>query len=655
MENFESLNGFDPLTEKFGDEIGDRSIFEEATKRVVQNILKSYTGYFDLFSELIQNSLDAIDAKTKKSGKFNAKLNIEIDIADAVVRVTDNGIGMGERELKYCFRPSVSFKNRKESRGHKGVGATFLAYGFSSIIITTRNDVASVSVQLDGGRSWADDISDQHLRPKLIVIPTADGGLIDDDSGTSVRVRIGQNRPDLDWWKATSAQQWLEMLRVRTPLGGVYLHGKPRPEVSIKVLVTDLSGSKTEVSTESAEYIWPHELAVLPKVKDLDEIVKELNSIDADLDRLPSDFKNLSAIYKIWTADEILSEENRFWSKTFDESEEKLIRLHEMSIYGCFLSSAKSWTEYQAEHMRIRRTPLILKGGLQIASDNMVQGDLSVIPLTSTIGYQANTHVVVHFRDGNPDMGRKVFQPELKSLAEKTSRQVVNIYKRYLHLMREDTGSPNIVESTEKWDWQVAQRDYAEKHPLSLNLLGSSIAYCALPRSEQDVIALFHELVGAGLFRGIQFIGTSGIDKYDSCFRTFYTKHSSDSVGYEKDSNPLGVAHRYITDKPSKPNVLEYKYGLDGLIADFEKELKYPKDIDLVVVWNLGERYQERYRINSLLLGDEGSGREFYGATHSLWSEKEKRFEIICIEDLVQFLENPDLLRADHSYRYKGY
>jgi hypothetical protein len=90
----------------------------------------------------------------------------------------------------------------------------------------------------------------------------------------------------------------------------------------------------------------------------------------------------------------------------------------------------------------------------------MIQGDLNVIPLTSTIGYQANTHVVVHFRDGNPDMGRKVFQPEIKSLSERVARQAVNIFKRYLHLMREDTGAAPLPESTELWDWQVKQEEY---------------------------------------------------------------------------------------------------------------------------------------------------------------------------------------------------
>ena len=62
------LEGFDPLAEGVNFGSNDKSIFEEATQRVVQNILKSYTGYFDIFSEIIQNALDACDKKVKAAG-----------------------------------------------------------------------------------------------------------------------------------------------------------------------------------------------------------------------------------------------------------------------------------------------------------------------------------------------------------------------------------------------------------------------------------------------------------------------------------------------------------------------------------------------------------------------------------------------------------
>src|SRR5258707_3056503 len=77
------LDGFDPLAEGASIDPTDRSVFEEATRRVVQNILKSYTGFFDLFSELLQNALDAIEKKLA-SGEagYKPQLWILIDIAN---------------------------------------------------------------------------------------------------------------------------------------------------------------------------------------------------------------------------------------------------------------------------------------------------------------------------------------------------------------------------------------------------------------------------------------------------------------------------------------------------------------------------------------------------------------------------------------------
>ncbi len=89
-----TIDGFDPLAT---DEVQAGSIadvLEDASKRVVYNILKSYTGYFDVFSELLQNSLDAVEQRQRKgSGNYQPKIWISIDIPDSRVRIVDNGIG----------------------------------------------------------------------------------------------------------------------------------------------------------------------------------------------------------------------------------------------------------------------------------------------------------------------------------------------------------------------------------------------------------------------------------------------------------------------------------------------------------------------------------------------------------------------------------
>jgi hypothetical protein len=50
-----TLTNWDPLKYSLSEEI-----VGAVTKRQIKNILKSYTGWYDPFSEMLQNALDAI-------------------------------------------------------------------------------------------------------------------------------------------------------------------------------------------------------------------------------------------------------------------------------------------------------------------------------------------------------------------------------------------------------------------------------------------------------------------------------------------------------------------------------------------------------------------------------------------------------------------
>lgn len=122
------IDGFDPLAAEFADRGPSiTQVFEDASRRVVHNILKSYTGYYDLFSELLQNSMDAVQSRQRHGPpSYRPTIWITIDVPDSLIRVVDNGVGMSEDEFKFCLRPSVSFKKQADLRGHKGVGPRFL-------------------------------------------------------------------------------------------------------------------------------------------------------------------------------------------------------------------------------------------------------------------------------------------------------------------------------------------------------------------------------------------------------------------------------------------------------------------------------------------------------------------------------------------------
>lgn len=516
-----TLDGYDPLSIALSDSVEKSRLLEEQTKRFIQSILKSYTGFYDIFSELTQNAIDALERRLE-SESFEPKIWVTIDIDNSLVRVVDNGVGMSEDEFRSFLAPAVSFKNQWSSRGHKGVGATFLAYGFSYIAMHTRKNGSDIAAVLRQGRQWADDASGTIHRPKFEAKKFSVPELEAEPSGTAFEIIVGKSpgeRPrDLSWIGATTPGQWFDVLRVKTPVGGVYLDKKKFQFSAIIEVVYNKVKDKKIFS--ASEYFYPHEMPD-QKVASIDDITVALGKINGDsatkFSKVAGEFKRLDAIYEVWNSDQIASENSPFAS-ALDEDSLTLLRKHRVSVYVCFLRSAKLWTTFNNDILNLRKGIRIIQGGLQLATDSMVQGDLSVIPLTSAIGYQANSHVIVHFEDGNPDMGRKTFQPELKDLADTLAVRAVNTCKRYLTHLKPDTGNVSASPKKALYDWKKAQESYRDQNPLSLTYDNRSITIVSIPQQEQDVVALFHQLIGAGCIRGLHFFATSSHETYDSLF-----------------------------------------------------------------------------------------------------------------------------------------
>ncbi|MBO6718356.1 MAG: ATP-binding protein [Rhizobiaceae bacterium] len=650
------LDGYDPLSIALSDTEEKARLLEEQTKRFIQSILKSYTGFYDIFSELTQNAIDALERRLEHE-EFDPKIWVTIDIDNSLVRVVDNGIGMDSDEFRSFLAPAVSFKTGWHSRGHKGVGATFLAYGFSYIGVHTRRSGNELAAVLRQGRQWAEDASGTIQRPRFEGKKFSVPELETEPSGTAFEIIVGKSvgeRPkDLSWIGATTPEQWFDVLRIKTPIGGIYLDEK-KFEFSAIVSVV-YNGKKDKKIFSASEYYYPHEMPD-QKVASINEISAALNKIDGDsttkFSKLPGEYKRLDAIYEVWTDEQLVSENSPFES-ALNEELLTLIRKHRAALYVCFLRSAKIWASFNNETLKLRKGIKVIQGGLQLATDSMVQGDLSVIPLTSAIGYQANSHVIVHFHDGNPDMGRKTFQPELKDLADTLAVRAVNICKRYLTHLKPDTGNVSSSPKKALYDWKKAQEQYRDQNPLSLVQDEKSLSIVSVPQQEQDVVALFHELVGLGYIRGLSFYATSSHETYDSLF--FYDYDDRERFGFRRMENPLGVFEEFAVNNTSEPKILEYKYDFDSLVDDFEKEVKFDDGIDFVVCWDAGPKYREKYYLNSLLVGDEGTAREIYGATHQAFRDGSSTsvFEVLVLKDLISFLHDRDAEEARQKVRYK--
>ncbi len=146
----------------------------------------------------------------------------------------------------------------------------------------------------------------------------------------------------------------------------------------------------------------------------------------------------------------------------------------------------------------------------------------------------------------DPDLGRKGFQPELREVAQQVSVAIVNLLKKWRHLLKKDSGAaPSIVDEGKLDAWIQEQWQYEADNALSINnanflLPLKEISITSKPKSEQDVIVLFNQLLAGGVVRGIKLLAASTHQQYDGIYR-YAVKPPLGNHIFEKNSNPLGV------------------------------------------------------------------------------------------------------------------
>jgi hypothetical protein len=637
----------------------DKGMLDAVQRREIVNILKSYTGYYDLFSELIQNALDAIDRRRKLDGpKYAPAIRIKIDMKQSSVTVVDNGCGMTFEQFRNFLRPNFSFKDGSTTRGCKGVGATYLGYGFNYLKAATRpfskdGDADTYAGLLKDGRNWVEDRTGTILRPKVDPDASVPSDFDKQDSGTFMKVKLdGKNiRPkNLSWLGATTASQWLTVLRVVTPLGGVYL-AEPAPPLAVQVTVIDSEGTTTTDDQAAASYLFPHE--VLGRTADIREFLEEQKKRAAknqDTTKIPPKFTNLNGVWGTWAGDEILSGASPM-APRLDAGEKKLVEELGVTVYGFLAYSTDLWDAFNDQKLALRKGQRVLRGGLQLATRNMPQGLPITIPLTNNIGFQNITHVVIHMDSAEPDLGRKGFQPEHAQVAGKLAVSAVTALRRYFdQMLRKSTGAPVLQQKLKLEQWIDGLKDHEKKHPLIVSGKGlfmpaEQLPIRSLPLVEQDVVALFNQMLSSGVVRGIQILASSQYEQYDGLFRVAMRPPVDRFT--RSATNPLGVDSGMFDGQDEgltfPVGVLEYKHSFDALVEEFQTQVKNANEVGLAVAWEMGEKWKADFRAVSCLLDENAHHRPFHGVTHILSHATSglAAFPVVILKDLIAFLADP--------------
>lgn len=653
------FENFDPL--RFNDaQVVDESVLTKRYKRGIHSILHSYVGWYDPFAELIQNALDSVE-KRPSSTDTRPTVRVIIDEEKRQLTVSDNGIGLDKPSFQKFLAPHESFKEKGE-RGSKGVGATYLAYGFNYIRIDTKTKHFVAQGEMEGARAWLHD-ANASANPQ--VYPTDDDHIDPEfasfDRGVSITIRFDKTTKPykLSWPGLKDAYSWYVALSVKTALGAV----DASSAVDIKIIHINKSGIVSDYEAKKTGYLLPHvhfskTLEYGSVVKEIDKTVKSKGASA----KLPSKLRNLDAVYLNWESSQILKEVD---SLTSDEKSS--IESHNIRVLGSFMSGAKTWRRLAENKLDYRPTANIYGPGIQMAADNMPQGELIQIPLDRYIGRQNQVHIVVHFQNCVVDLGRKGFDRDLVEVAKSISKKIVekNFTRIRDCLRNEDVKNKSLLKGDKVDSWKKTLEEHEQNSPLLLKNKNffipiNEISISSEPSREQDVIALFNQLVAGGVIRGAKIVGTNELSTYDGAYRVRIGPVYSDHI-FDNKNNPLGISDELASDYEdshpegfvsSRLHVLEYKYSLNGLVSDITTGDKRAADIDLVVAWESGSDYKRFYSISSLLSASEIEDRNFHGVTHLLVDEHGNHvMDVILLKDLISYLNNP-VIEAKNQEKY---
>ncbi len=651
---------FDPLAAK-NTQVNEAAL--SALKREISNILSSYVGWYDPFAELIQNALDSVEARVaveRSAGTgtaYQPQVRVLIDLDANALTITDNGIGLDKEKFEQFLAPNFSFKSGA-TRGHKGVGATFVAYGFNYMRVSTKVPGFQASGRIVNARSWIKD-NGTGANPKVEPdeSPVSDKAFDEFERGVSITVRFDENTHprQLSWIQADSADVWHRILRVKTAIGSIVEDGQ------VNIYVAVRSGERlTEHQSQGTAYLWLHKLSSKSaSLRELEAASLALFQRYGAGRAMPDKYRNLDFIYDNWTSGEI----ETLVEGALDEEEKAVLRSYSPTVSVEYGYTAKLWTNFN-ESLNIRSSYRVLTAGIQLAANNMPQGETITIPLIRNIGRQNQIHFLIHFKDYSPDLGRKGFNRELTDFAKTVARAITESHLSKLrHLLKANTGvAPDLVREIKIGDWKTEMLNHEAANPLVLASKHffkptERVSITSAPTREQDVIALFHQLVAGGVIRGISVMSTNERFTYDGLYKVAFDLDQALYV-YDSANNPLGVPQNTaieLSGRMTNPRILEYKFSLDGLIEDVDSHDKSIKDIDLCIVWVTGLSYKERYGITSLLVPENADQRQYHGITHVLTDLESgaKLSDLIVLSELVAVLNGPESTYVAQREKYE--
>ena len=200
-----------------------------------------------------------------------------------------------------------------------------------------------------------------------------------------------------------------------------------------------------------------------------------------------------------------------------------------------------------------------------------------------------------------------------------TDNHLVGRIRRFIN----DAYSATIQNGAGNWVGRIDVDD--DEYDYFLNRDGLNIPELAtkkVPRDENDVIALFFELVGRGYIHGYQSFGLSQVDRYDG---RFILRRSGD----EHDPQ--------IPADDRQLSAIEFKITASALIRDLQREAKDARDLKLVIAWDEGVSNSDQFGFADIQHSKYYPDKVYSGVTRYLQNTKSgSQIQVLLLKPVVE-------------------
>lgn len=638
MENSlkESFNPLDANLQEF-----ESKYISEMHRGEVRSIVGSYHHTFDHCYEGLQNAVDICEKAFWKFNKeesdtgYDPEIAITINLKDNSITIIDNALGMSNDIVtKYFFTPHATTKREVDGkirqRGEKGVGATFLSYGTDYIHLTTLSyDTKDMtSAQLEKGLSWCISEAIPDFTPKVVPAEPHKEFTEKYSYGTAITIKFSDktninilSEYGLQW------EQWEAIFRLYTALGYVSFDENDEFFDKLKVTLTLINEDRVVSKTLNLGYLYPHELT------DSNIRLSKLVRTKGILHKSQQDKNILWETFSFTQVADFIKKrmDNQKYMRMGKKTEiSTILNTYQPEAYVCFTSGADFW---QLNNFKIWGEEFEgqLRSGVLFTTRSQKIGEQKRIEFIYRTGDFSRFFIILNMKKLKGDIGRKSLGEKIDSFANFFANAIHDIFTD-----NDDCLAPwTRVDEEDEAELEDLKDSVTDKEDNILDYLH----FKKEPKEEQDVIAMFFDLLGMEKIKGYQFYSTHISKKYDGI--GMFQLSKSEDVIYNKE-NLLGVSEDKFKSgeiKSPKKCFFEFKMNSDQLVSDVRNGYKRLQDIKWLICWEIGKKHKdEGISVINITQPEHINYRNYYATTH-LMSEGENSVFVIELKKVLEILK----------------